>query len=388
MRFLSLVFLFLANCFSIFAQENLQIAASDFNAYLPLIKDKHVGLIINHTSIIGSTHLLDTLINKGIKVKKIFAPEHGFRGNVSAGTNIKSDVDTKTGLPIISLYGKHKKPTKEDLIGLDVLLFDIQDVGVRFYTYISTMHYGMEAAAENNLSFIVLDRPNPNGHYFDGPILDSNYKSFVGMHPIPLVHGCTVGELAKMINGEGWLSNKIKCNLTVVPCKNYTHQTPYILPIKPSPNLQNQSAIYLYPSLGLFEGTIMSMGHGTNKPYQCFGNDKLGWGNYIYRPASLKGIYENPKFLGYQCTGFDLTWYGENKAYLEKEINLNWLLLSYQLSSNKSTFFTDFFEKLAGTADLRKQIESGKSAKEIKKTWQVGLMNYAKIRDKYLIYSK
>jgi len=366
-------------------------AACQTELYLPLLKNKTVALVVNQTSMIQNTHLVDSLLKRGIKVKCIFAPEHGFRGNISAGTTVNSSKDEKTGVKIISLYGNHKKPTPDDLKdeelkNIELVIFDIQDVGVRFYTYISTMHYVMESCAELKIPFIVLDRPNPNGHFIDGPILDSNYRSFVGMHPIPLVHGCTVGEIAQMINGESWLKNKLKCQLTVIKCKNYTHASPYVLPVKPSPNLQTQSAIYLYPSLGLFEGTMTGIGQGTDKPYQCFGSPALDWGNLLFTPLSIPGITEKPKSMGIPCTGFDLTWYGFNRARQAYEINLNWLILSYELSKNKPAYFNDFFDKLAGTNTLRQQIIAEKSVLDIKYSWQAGLDTYASMRKKYLLY--
>jgi uncharacterized protein YbbC (DUF1343 family) len=360
--------------------------AEQVNTYINLIKSKNVALVVNQTSTIGKVHLVDSLLNLGIKISCIFAPEHGFRGNSSAGTTVSSGRDEQTGLKIISLYGNHKKPTSTDLQGVEYVIFDIQDVGVRYYTYISTMHYVMEACAEKGVPFMVLDRPNPNGHYVDGPVLDTNYQSFVGMHPIPLVHGCTVAELAQMINGESWLKNGIKCQLKVISCKNYAHSTEYTLPIQPSPNLQTQSSIYLYPSLGLFEGTTMSLGHGTNTPYQCFGSPALDWGNYNFIPKSIKGVSEHPKNLNIECTGFDLTWYGDAKARDDAYLNINWLILAYRLSKNKSDFFTSFIDKLAGSSDLRNQIKAGKTALEIRKSWENGLNIYKTKRLKYLIY--
>lgn len=371
---------------SVCPAQNVLTGAAQTDLYLPQLKSGKIALVVNQTSTIGNTHLVDSLKSRGVKISVIFAPEHGFRGNVSAGTTVSGGKDEKTGIKIISLYGNHKKPTKEDLEGIDQVVFDIQDVGVRFYTYISTMHYVMEACAENQIPFMVLDRPNPNGHYVDGPVMDSMYMSFVGMHPIPIVHGCTVGELAGMINGQKWLKGKIKCNLTVIKCKNYTHHTVYILPIRPSPNLQSQSSIYLYPSLGLFEGTTMSIGQGTDLPYQSFGSPAFDWGNLTFKPISIPGVAEKPKFLNTPCTGFDLTWYGDNKARNEAEINLNWLILSYRLSKNKAQFFNDFFEKLVGTSVLRKQIIAGMSAIEIKSTWQKGLDEFVKMRQEYLLY--
>jgi len=366
--------------------QKIIVGGEQTENYLSQIKSKKIALVVNQTSTIGKSHLVDSLIKLGLNIQCIFAPEHGFRGDASAGTHVNNGKDDKTGIRIISLYGNHKKPTIEDLKGINQVIFDIQDVGVRFYTYISTMHYVMEACSENKIPFMVLDRPNPNGHYVDGPVLDTNYRSFVGMHQIPLVHGCTVGEIAQMINGEGWLKNKIKCDLTVIKCKYYTHQTSYNLPIKPSPNLQTQSAIYLYPSLGLFEGTPITIGHGTKKPYQIFGSSEFGWGNDTFRPYSIKGVVEKPKFLGIVCKGFDLTNYGQYKAYTEKEINLNWLILSYKNAKDKNAFFTAFFDQLAGTNKLKQAIIAGKNAHEIKQTWQKDLEKYKLLRSKYLLY--
>lgn len=380
--FLSSIFLI---CNQLFAEKIITGAEQTWN-YLPMIKNKKIALVVNQTSLINRTHLVDSLKKIGIDIGVIFAPEHGFRGNASAGTTVSNGKDEKTGIKIISLYGNHKKPYPEDLKNIETVVFDIQDVGVRFYTYISTMHYVMEACAENKIPFIVLDRPNPNGHYIDGPILDTIHRSFIGMHPIPVVHGCTVGELALMINGEGWLKKGIVCELKVFSCKNYTHSTRYELPVRPSPNLQSQSAIYLYPSLGLFEGTTVSIGQGTELPYQCFGSVTFDWGNLKFTPVSIPGVAEKPKFLNQECTGFDLTWYGNERAPQEAEINLNWLIMSYKLSKNQKQFFTDFFEKLAGTSELRKQIISGKSVAEIKQTWQNGLDKFQIIRMKYAIY--
>lgn len=364
----------------------IKTGAEQTQAYLPLLKQKEIALVVNQTSLIGRTHLVDSLLSLGIKIRCIFAPEHGFRGNASAGTTVSSGMDSKTGLRIISLYGSHKKPLKADLEGVETVVFDIQDVGVRYYTYISTMHYVMEACAEFNIPFVVLDRPNPNGHYTDGPVLDTNFRSFVGMHKIPLVHGCTVGELARMINGEGWLNKGLTCSLSVIPCLNYSHNMVYELPVRPSPNLQTQSAVYLYPSLGLFEGTTVSIGQGTDKPYQCFGSPAFDWGNIRFTPVSIKGVAEKPKSLGMPCTGFDLTWFGYNKARPDAQINLNWLIMSYRLSKNKSDFFNDFTDKLAGTSSLRKQIIAGSSVYEIRQSWQKDLDYYRIMRNRYLLY--
>jgi uncharacterized protein YbbC (DUF1343 family) len=383
MRHLLFAFIFY---YTLSASAQILPGAYQTESYLDVIKKKKIALVVNQTSFIGRTHLVDSLLKLGINIECIFAPEHGFRGNVSAGTTVNSGKDAKTGITIISLYGNHKKPTPEDLNGVEYVIFDIQDVGVRFYTYISTMHYVMEACAENNIPFLVLDRPNPNGHYIDGPVLDTTLRSFVGMHPIPLVHGCTVAEIAQMINGEGWLNNKVKCALEIVKVKNYKHNLPYILPIKPSPNLQTQSSIYLYPSLGLFEGTSISMGHGTDKPYQSFGSPDFTWGNLKISPRSIKGVYEAPKFLNHNFIGFDLTQYGDEKAFSDGCINLNWLLIAYQSSVKKEQFFIPFFEKLAGTTQLRKQIIDGKSVYEIRQTWEKDLEKYRKTRQKYVLY--
>jgi uncharacterized protein YbbC (DUF1343 family) len=374
--------------FTNFLDAQILNGASQVKKYLPLIQVKKVALVVNHTSLINQTHLVDSLMSLGIQVTCIFAPEHGFRGDKSAGTHVNSDIDTKTGIKIISLYGSHKKPTNEDMQNVEYVIFDIQDVGVRFYTYISTMHYVMEICAELNIPLIVLDRPNPNGHYVDGPVLQKEFQSFVGMHPIPLVHGCTVGELALMINGEKWLNGGLNCPLEVVKVANYTHQTPYQLPIKPSPNLMSQSAIYLYPSLGLFEGTVVSIGQGTNKAYQCFGSPDLGFGNYKFVPKSIKGVAENPKFLNDTCIGFDMTLYGEKRHFEQNELNLNPLIMSYRHSQNPLNFFNKngFFDKLAGTNKLRNQIIEGKSVYEIRQSWQQELNSYKEIRAKYLLY--
>lgn len=374
--------------FGLCQAADIVLGAQRFAEYLPLLKGKKVALVVNQTSVIGRSHLVDTLLKQGIRIHGIFAPEHGFRGTVSAGSTVSSGKDEKTGIKIISLYGNHKKPLPEDLKDIDYVVFDIQDVGVRFYTYISTMHYVMEACAEQKVPFLVLDRPNPNGHFVDGPVLDTACRSFVGMHAIPIVHGCTVGELAGMINGQGWLNKGLKCDLKVVTCLNYTHHTPYILPIRPSPNLQSQSAIYLYPSICLFEGTTVSLGHGTDKPYQCFGSPAFDWGNLNFTPVSIKGVYEKPKFQGLPCVGFDLTWYGDNRAWHEAEVNLNWIILAYRLSKNQAQFFNDFFDKLAGNKLLRQQIKDGMNALEIKASWQSDLEKYLIMRRPYLLYEQ
>ncbi|QCX38015.1 DUF1343 domain-containing protein [Aureibaculum algae] len=354
--------------------------------YLSLIKQKRIGIVGNHTSVVKNkintfTHLVDTLISLNIDIKKVFAPEHGFRGKADAGEKIADGKDPITGLPTISLYGKNKKPSSEQLKDLDIIIFDIQDVGTRFYTYISTLHYVMEACAEANIPLIVIDRPNPNGHYIDGPMREEKYKSFVGMHPVPIVYGMTIGEYAQMINGEKWLENDVKCDLTVMPLKNYTHQTPYSLPIKPSPNLPNDVSINLYPSLCFFEGTDISAGRGTEMQFQIFGAPFLPKGNFTFKPQSNEGA-KNPKFKGELCYGKDL-----RTVKKLNSINLEWLIETFNESKDKENFFNNFMPKLAGTKKMQQQIEQGLSSEEIKKTWQADIENFKKIRLKYLIYN-
>jgi uncharacterized protein YbbC (DUF1343 family) len=363
--------------FSVKAQ-NIVLGAERTDTYLPLLKNKNVGVVGNQTSMIANTHLVDSLLSLGIDVVKVFSPEHGFRGKADAGAIIEDGIDSKTGIPIISLYGNNKKPTREQLQGIDILVFDIQDVGVRFYTYISTLHYVMEAAAESNIKVIVLDRPNPNGHYVDGPILDTAFQSFVGMHPIPVVHGMTIGEYAKMITGEKWIAED--CDLTVIKMENYTHDMNYDLPIKPSPNLPNARSVNLYPSLCLFEGTTISIGRGTDYPFQHFGAPYLE-SNYSFMPKSGAGS-KYPKHEDIVCFGTDLRF---QEDYLTT-INLNWIVEAYNRCPEKEEFFNNFFNTLAGTDKLKKQIIAGKTAREIKASWQEGLDEFKKIRKKYLIY--
>lgn len=360
--------------------------AEQLTAYLPMLNGKRVGLVVNQASVIGDVHLVDTLLSIGVNIVKVFAPEHGFRGDHSAGATISNAKDEKTGLPILSLYGKTKKPNQEMLKDLDVLLFDIQDVGVRFYTYISTMHYVMEAAAEQNKEVVVLDRPNPNGFYIDGPILEPEYQSFIGMHAIPIVHGCTVAELAKMINGEGWLANGVVCNLKVIPCRNYNHTMLYQLPIKPSPNLPNMNSIYLYPYLGLFEGTNVSIGRGTNTPFQIVGRPGFK-GSIEFIPKSIAGVSDHPKYENIECGGEVVGDVADSSIFKYPGLNLKWLQLMYQANSEEDgPFFKRFFTKLCGTKTLQQQIEEGWSIEKIKETWQPGLEEYKEMRKKYLLY--
>lgn len=368
------------------AEQKLVLGAERPAVFLPYFKDKKVGVVGNQTSIItsekGNVHLVDTLLKLGVNVVKVFAPEHGFRGTADAGEKVEDGIDSKTGLPIISLYGNNKKPSAEQLKNIDVLVFDIQDVGARFYTYISTLHYVMEAAAENGIPVVVMDRPNPNGHYIDGPILETEHQSFVGMHPVPVVHGMTIGEYAGMINGEKWLKNGMQTDLTVVEMENYDHNLKYDLPVKPSPNLPNAKAINLYPSLCFFEGTNVNAGRGTNKQFQVFGSPYLPKEKYefSYVPTSNEGA-KNPKHLGKTCYGKDLT----TATYLNN-LNLEWLINAYHNTSQKGEFFNDFFTKLAGTKKLQQQIEAGMTAEEIRETWQEGLQSYSERRKEYLLY--
>lgn len=370
------------------------VGANQIKDYLPLLSGKRVGIVANQTSVVFKeittsqtprndkyTHLVDSLKTLNVNIKKVFSPEHGFRGRVDAGELVKDGIDTKTNLPLVSLYGKNKKPTKEQLEGLDIVVFDIQDVGVRFYTYISTLHYIMEACAEQGIPVLILDRPNPNGHYIDGPTLKIENKSFLGMHPIPLVHGMTIGEYAHMINGEKWLANNLKCAITVIPVKSYTHDTFYSLPIRPSPNLPNDQAIKLYPSLGLFEGTNINAGRGTEFQFQRYGAPFLDKTAFTYTPIANFGA-KYPKHKNSLCYGEDL----QNEE-LYGTMTLKWIIKAYQNSTDKSLFFnTDNFTKHAGTDTLQQQIEAGLSESDIKATWESGLGAFKKTRSKYLIY--
>ena len=361
--------------------KEIKTGAENFDAYLPLLKDKKIGIVTNQTGILSDkTHLVDFLISKKINLTKIFAPEHGFRGTADAGELIKDGKDTKTGLPIISLYGDNKKPKSEQLAGIDILIFDLQDVGARFYTYISSLHYVMEACAENNIELIVLDRPNPNGNIVDGPILEAAFKSFVGMHEVPTIHGMTIGEYAKMINGEKWLKNEINCNLKIIPCLNYNREMLYSLPVKPSPNLPNDQAINLYPTLCLFEGTNVSVGRGTEKQFQVYGSPFLPKTNFSFTPVPNFGA-KDPTHNGKLCYGEDLS-----KIDKIKQLELKWLINAYKITLDKSNFFNAFFTKLAGTKKLQQQIEAGNSEVEIRKSWENGLVAFKKMRSKYLIY--
>jgi len=365
--------------------SDIKVGAEQVNEYLPLIKDKTVAVVANQASFIKNTHLVDSLLSLGIKVKKVFCPEHGFRGTVDAGETVKTQKDKKTGLSIISLYGKNKKPSVADLQGIDIVIFDIQDVGVRFYTYLSTLHYVMEACAENNKKCIVMDRPNPNGYYIDGPMLEDTYKSFLGMHPVPLVYGMTIGEYAQMINVEGWLKGGVKCDLKIMKLSNYTHNDLCELPIKPSPNLPNMTSVYLYPSLGLFEGTVVSVGRGTEFPFQVIGHPTLQNTNFDFTPKPQTGAL-SPKYNGQLCHGFKLVDFGQEYMQNLKHIYLYWLIGTYANTTDKATFFDENFNYHAGNATLQQQIKDGVKEEEIRKSWQPGLAKFKPIRKKYLLY--
>jgi uncharacterized protein YbbC (DUF1343 family) len=398
-----LVFLlFSAN--TAFPQLTITPGAERMEVYLPLLKGKAVAVFANPTSMVHQTHLVDTLLKQGINIVKIFGPEHGFRGDADAGEHVKDATDKKTGLSIISLYGDHKKPTPDDLKDVDVLIFDIQDVGVRFYTYISSLEYFLEAALENHKPLLLLDRPNPNGFYVDGPVLDKKFKSFVGMQPIPIVYGMTLGEYAMMLMGENWLSDKANAiakynvtteptadtpfHFTVIKCKNYDHDSKYVLPVSPSPNLREMQSIYLYPSICLFEGTVLSEGRGTDKPFQIFGHPTLPRNLYSFTPKPNAGA-KSSKCFYQKCYGWNLS--GSEKEVLKKldnKIQLRYFITAYKLFTGKDSFFlkTNFINKLIGNDIFIKQIQQGKSEVVIRKSWEPALGNFKKIRKKYLLY--
>jgi uncharacterized protein YbbC (DUF1343 family) len=356
------------------------VGAERLDQYLPMLSGKKIGVCVNQTSMVGNTHLVDTLLGQGVEIVKIFTPEHGFRGTADAGEKV--DNSQKDDIPIISLYGSNKKPKREDIVDLDYMVFDIQDVGARFYTYISTMHYVMEACAENNIPLLILDRPNPNGHYVDGPVLDSSQKSFVGMHPIPIVHGLTIGELAQMINGEQWLTAGLKCDLEIIKVLGWEHDTPYSLPVKPSPNLPNDLAITMYPSLCLFEGTVVSVGRGTDYPFQLIGHPAYSKGSIDFTPTPNEGA-KYPKLQGKVCHGFLFADSSDISGF-----SLQYVIEFYQELNEKvdGPFFNDFFDKLAGTTELRKQIENGWTESMIRQTWYADLESYREMRMNYLLY--
>jgi uncharacterized protein YbbC (DUF1343 family) len=356
------------------------------DVYLPLISGKKVAITANQTSRIGQVHLLDSLISMRVDVVKVFCPEHGFRGDIDDGAMVMDEIDSKTGIPVRSLYQEKLKPDQDDLKDIDIVIFDIQDVGVRFYTFISTLHYVMQACAENNIRLILLDRPDPNGFYIDGPLLEPEFISFVGMHEVPVVYGMTIGEYAQMINGEGWLGARLKCDLTVVSCRNYDHRSMYELPVRPSPNLPTMNSIYLYPSLCFFEGTIFSVGRGTDFPFEVFGHPGLTGCDFSFIPEPKPGADTNPVLKGQKCYGIDLRPFRDAGYERPARIDLQWVLFAYSQFPDKNNFFTDYFEKLAGTSNLRKQIIMGLTEEDIRASWKQDLEKFQGTRKKYLLY--
>jgi uncharacterized protein YbbC (DUF1343 family) len=354
--------------------------------YLPWLRERKVAVVANPASTIGRVHLVDSLLRAGIHVVRVFGPEHGFRGDADAGEKIPCSRDAKTGLPVFSLYGKHVKPTRASLSDVDVVLFDIQDVGARFFTYISTLTYVMEACAGNGIELIVLDRPDPNGDYVDGPVLEKEYASFVGLHPVPVVHGMTMAEYALMVNGEGWLEKGVRCKLRTVLMEHYTHATSYDLPVKPSPNLPDMTAVRAYPSVCLFEGTIISVGRGTERPFSLIGHPDYGPGTCTFTPREKPGMATNPPYEGILCRGYDLASQDNGKLTTSRRLDLSWLIIMYSYFKERPDFFNTYFDTLAGTPTLREQIIRGLSEEEIRESWQPGLDHYKKIRKKYLLY--
>jgi uncharacterized protein YbbC (DUF1343 family) len=394
---------------ALLAQPRKIIPATDrVSTYINLLRGKKIAVIANQTSLIGNKHLVDSLRSMNIdllrvftpgsnhmfdssqtgeiQVLKVFSPEHGFRGEAEDGALLADGTDPATGIPVTSLYGNKRKPSPDDLKGIDLVLFDLQDVGVRFYTYISTLHYVMEACAENGVELVVLDRPNPNGFYVDGPVLDQSCASFVGMHPVPIVYGMTIGEYAMMINGEGWLADSVRCKLTVIPCQNYSHRSFYELPVKPSPNLPNMLSVYLYPSLCLFEGTVISVGRGTEFPFQVYGSPSLNGYDFEFTPVSTPGMSMHPLYEGEKCIGVDLRGIPLNFLKDNARLILDWLMEAYKNFGQKDAFFTDYFTKLAGTPELQQQIMEGKDMYAIEYSWQAKIKEFKKIRKKYLLY--
>ena len=372
----------------------LMTGAEQTAKYLPYLKGKRIGILGNQTSVIGKTHLVDSLKSLGVNIVKVFGPEHGFRGNASAGARVQDEVDSATRIPIVSLYGPKRKPSKEDMASLDLMIYDVQDVGCRFYTNINVLADVMEACAENNKELLILDRPNPNAYFIDGPVLDMKLKSGIGKFPIPITHGMTIAEFAQMINGEGWLPKKMKCKLRIVTITNYTHDTPYTLPVKPSPNLNTQQSVMLYPSLCWFEGTVISQGRGTYFPFTVLGNpllkDKY---SFSFTPVGIKGMAETPLHMNQPCYGLDLRNYDIGILRKEKKLNIQWMVEMYKAYPDKEKFFDYKQSKEMGNVDFRtgdskfkEQIAAGVSEEEIRKSWEPGLSNYKKMRKKYLIY--
>ena len=373
----------------VFAEEepakDIITGAERTELYIPGIMNKKIALMANQSSLIQDNHLADSLLSLGIEVVKIFSPEHGFRGKEEAGALIENGIDPVTQIPVISLYGKNRKPLGKDLDDVEIIVFDLQDVGTRFYTYISSLHYLMEACAENDIKIIILDRPNPNGDYVDGPVLQKEFTSFVGMHPVPVVHGMTIGEYAHMINGERWLKDGIQCELEVIACENYSKEMIYQPPVNPSPNLPDYQAIRLYPSLCFFEGTVVSIGRGTDFPFKVYGHPEFSPTGFSFIPESRPGFAVNPKLSGQECNGFDLHNYSTDPGQMNS-LNLEWLISAFESYPHKESFFLPYFELLAGTDSLIIQIESGWSLAEIKESWQPGLAEFKKVREKYIIY--
>ena len=375
------------------AKENIITGAEQTSLYLPYLTGKRIGILGNQTSIIGSRHLVDSLKTLGINIIKVFGPEHGFRGNASNGAQVKDEVDSATGIPIVSLYGAKRKPTKEDMASIDLMIYDIQDVGCRFYTNINTLADVMEACAENNKELLILDRPNPNAYFVDGPILDMKLKSGIGQFPIPITHGMTIGEFAKMINGEGWLPGKLQCKIKIIPVANYNHDMPYTLPVKPSPNLNTQQSVMLYPSLCWFEGTVISQGRGTYFPFAVLGNPLLKGYSFSFTPVGIKGMAETPLHMNQVCYGLDLRNYDIGILRKSRKLNIQWIKEMYAAYPQKEKFFDYKQSNQMGNIDFRtgdsnfkEQIKVGASEEEIRKSWEPGLSNYKKMRKKYLLY--
>lgn len=387
-RFLLVIFVFTglllnSQSLKVLTEADVVTGAQQFDLYLPKLKDKKVAIVTNVSGMVGKTSIVDTLKKLKVNIKKIFGPEHGFRGTSDAGEKVKSNIDKKTGIPVISLYGSHKKPTAEDLKGIDVVVYDIQDVGVRFYTFISTLTYVMQACAEQQKELIVLDRPNPNGFYVDGPVMTDKYKSFLGLHNVPLVYGMTTGEYAQMVNGERWFTEKVVCNLTVIPLKNYDHNCTYVLPVKPSPNLPTLNSVLLYPGLGLFEGTIMSLGRGTDIPFEVLGHPLYSNKTFSFMPKT-NAISKEPKYFNKVCYGVDLrkeNWVQNHP----RKIELKWLI-NFYADLKDSTFMDKNFNWHSGNDELQQQIKTGKSETEIRQSWQKDIEAFKSIRKKYLLY--
>lgn len=390
-----LLFLLFTSCSSgqveersrrILFQSDIRVGAERMEEYLHKLRGKQVAIVANQTSLVGTTHLVDTLLSSGISVKCVFAPEHGFRGEAGAGEKIADGKDTRTGLPLISLYGKHLKPDAEDLRDVDIVIFDIQDVGVRFYTYISTLQYVMEACAEHKKHLLILDRPNPHGHYVDGPVLESEFRSFVGMNTIPVVHGMTVAEYANMLIGEGWLKGSESADIDCVKIENYSHSDYFQLPVRPSPNLPNMRAVYLYPSLCFFEGTAISLGRGTEHPFQCFGFPGMKESTFSFTPKNIKGVALNPPYQDTLCNGIDLRSANITINDIPRQLRLDFLQMAYSGFADKERFFNSFFNKLAGNGTLKSQIRQGISESAIRNSWKADLETFSVIRKKYLLY--